>query len=153
MDTTENSKLIERLKKGEEEAYLFLLKKYHQRMHAYALTLIGNNASAQDIVQNVFLNTWRTRKKLNPKFSIESFLFKSVYNEFINTYKKDRAIMLLQMKYYNSLDEIMENTSDTSLEKMIELVTKEIEKLPPKCKQIFNLSKKEGLTNIEISEF
>jgi len=30
-------------------------------------------------------------------------------------------------------------------------INNEIEKLPPKCKQIFSLSKKEGLTNIEIS--
>ena len=148
-----NSKLIERLKKGEEKAYIFLLEKYHRRLFAYAMSLIDDHASAQDIVQNVFLNTWRSRKKLNAKFSLDSFLYKSIYNEFVNAYKKDKAIMHLQMKYYNSLDEVMQNTTDTSLEKMIELVTKEIEKLPPKCKQIFNLSKKEGLTNIEISEF
>ncbi|MDO5971779.1 sigma-70 family RNA polymerase sigma factor [Flavivirga aquimarina] len=153
MDSTANTKLIDRLKKGEENAYMYLLEKYHKRLHAYSMSLIDNHASAQDIVQNVFLKTWKSRKYLDNKFSIESFLFKSVYNEFLNTYKKDRAIMLLQMKYYESLEEIVENTNDKSLEKMVELVTKEIEKLPPKCRQIFNLSKKEGLTNIEISEF
>ncbi|AUP81254.1 RNA polymerase sigma factor [Flavivirga eckloniae] len=153
MHSKENAKLIDRLKKGEENAYMLLFDKYHKRLYAYSMTLIDDHASAQDIVQNVYLKTWRSRKNLDNKLSIKSFLFKSVYNEFLNTYKKDRAIMLLQMKYYDSLDEIVENTSHQSIEKMVELITKEIEKLPPKCKQVFKLSKKEGLTNVEISEF
>ena len=35
----------------------------------------------------------------------------------------------------------------------MDIVKKEIDKLPPKCKQTFLLSKKEGLTNIEIAEY
>ncbi|WP_243456827.1 sigma factor-like helix-turn-helix DNA-binding protein [Polaribacter batillariae] len=42
---------------------------------------------------------------------------------------------------------------ENSLEKLILLVKKEIENLPPKCKKTFVLSKQEGLTNIEIAEY
>src|SRR5690606_19403133 len=106
-----------------------------------------------DIVQNVFLKTWKNRKKLNPEFSIQSFLYKSVYNEFINDYQKNRAMMLLQQKYLESMQQIMENTDENSIELMIEIVNKEIQNLPAKCQKVFILSKKEGLTNIEISEY
>ncbi|WP_298472954.1 RNA polymerase sigma-70 factor [uncultured Maribacter sp.] len=153
MDLNENKKLINQLRKGEEKAYMFLLDKYHRRLHAYALTLIDDHSLAQDIVQNVFLKTWQYRKKLNHKFTIQSFLYKSVYNEFVNTFKKDKSIMLLQMKYYEALHQEVEKTDEKTLEEITQLVTKEIEKLPPKCKQIFSLSKKEGLTNMEISEY
>ena len=40
-----------------------------------------------------------------------------------------------------------------NLEELIKLVNKEISFLPPKCKQIFLLNKKEGLTHIEIAEY
>ncbi|NMH86756.1 RNA polymerase sigma factor [Flavivirga algicola] len=153
MDLKENKTLINALRKGEEKAYMFLLDTYHRRLHAYALTLVDDHSLAQDIVQNVFLRTWQHREKLNHKFTIQSFLYKSVYNEFVNTYKKDKAMMLLQMKYYESLHQEVEKTDEKTLEEIIQLVTKEVEKLPPKCKQIFSLSKKEGLTNIEISEY
>lgn len=153
MDFSDNAVLIESLKKGKEEAYMYLLDKYHRKLYAYAISLIDNHAQAQDIVQNVLIKTWQSRKSLNSKYSIQSFLYKSIYNEFVNTYKKDKATMILQMKYYEFLFEEVEKTDEKNLEKLVNLINKEINKLPPKCKQIFSLSKKEGLTNVEISEY
>jgi RNA polymerase sigma-70 factor (ECF subfamily) len=153
MDFSDNAVLIESLKKGKEEAYMYLLDKYHRKLYAYAISLIDNHAQAQDIVQNVLIKTWQSRKTLNSKYSIQSFLYKSIYNEFVNTYKKDKATMILQMKYYEFLYEEVEKTDEKNLEKLVNLINKEIDKLPPKCKQIFSLSKKEGLTNVEISEY
>ncbi|WP_299324181.1 RNA polymerase sigma factor [uncultured Maribacter sp.] len=153
MDFTKNSELIKSLKSGDEKAYMFLLDKYHRRLYAYAMNLVNDHTLAEDIVQNVFLKTWQYRKKLNTELSIQSFLYKSIYNEFVNSYKKDKSVMMLQMKYYESLVEVVENSDDKIIEKMINLVSKEIEKLPPKCKEIFSLSKKEGLSNIEIAEY
>jgi len=153
VDLQENKALINSLRKGEEKAYMLIVNTYHRKLHAYAFSLIDNKAQAQDIVQNVFLKTWQFRKKLNAKYPIQSFLYKSVYNEFINTYKKDKSTMILQKKYYDFLYEEAEKIDEKGLEKITEVVTKEIDKLPPKCKQIFSLSKKEGLTNIEISNY
>ena len=153
MNYKTNSELIKSLKQGEEKAYMHLLDKFHKRLYAYAMTLVDDHAIAEDIVQNVFLKTWQFRNKLNVEFSIQSFLYKSIYNEFLNSYKKDKSVMVLQMKYYEALTEVVESTDYKVIEKMINLVTKEIEKLPPKCRQIFSLSKKEGLSNIEIAEY
>lgn len=153
MNYKSNQDLINSLKKGEEKAYMHLLEKFHTRLYVYAMTLVNDHAMAEDILQNVFLKTWQFRKKLSVEFSIQSFLYRSIYNEFINTYKKGQSVMLLQMKYYESLAEVVENTDDKAIERMIDMVSKEIEKLPPKCRQIFSMSKKEGLSNIEIAEY
>jgi RNA polymerase sigma-70 factor (ECF subfamily) len=152
MNFNDNDALIENLIIGNEKAYMFLLETYHKRLHAYAITLVNDQAQAQDIVQNVFLKTWKSRKKLKNQFSIQNFLYKSVYNEFINTYQKNKAMMLLQHKYLETLGEVVEETDENTMERMITIVNTEIKKLPPKCQKVFVLSKKEGLTNIEISE-
>lgn len=152
MDFSDNRVLTENLRIGDEKAYMFLLEKFHRQLHAYALSLTHDPAMAQDIVQNVFLRTWKSRKKLDSKFPIRSFLYKSVYNEFVNSYQKNKAMMLLQQKYVEATREAVENADESGLRKMIEIVNKEIQKLPPKCQKVFILSKKEGLTNNEISE-
>jgi RNA polymerase sigma-70 factor (ECF subfamily) len=152
MDFSDNEYLITNLKSGEERAYVYLLDHYHRRLFAYALSLINDSALAKDIVQSTFLKTWQYRKKLDPQYSIQSFLYKSVYNEFVNTYKKDQAMMFLHLKYYEGLSEVVENIDEGSFDRLINVVKMEIEKLPPKCRQIFTLSKSEGLTNREIAD-
>lgn len=152
MSFEDNAYLVARLKKGEEKAFMYLLDQYHQRLNAYALSLVDDPSLAQDIVQNVFVKTWQFREKLNPKYRVQSFLYKAVYNEFINSYRKNQAVMLLEKTYLQTLEDLVESTDDPSLERMTRIVKREIENLPPKCREIFTLSKKEGLTNREISE-
>lgn len=152
MGFDDNAVLVKSLVNGEEKAYRFLLNKFHRKLNVYALTLVNDHSMAQDIVQNVFLKTWKTRNKLNPEFPIQSFLYKSIYNEFINSYQQNKAMMPLQQKYMESMHQVIETTDEGSIERMLAIINREIQNLPPKCQQVFILSKKEGLTNIEIAE-
>ena len=108
---------------------------------------------AEDIVQNVFMSIWKNRNKLKDQFVVKSYLYKSVYNEFIDQYRKKKAVLTLEKKHIDALTYMVEEEDEKSLEKLISIVKKEIDKLPPKCKQTFLLSKEEGLTNLEISEY
>lgn len=153
MDHTDNHLLIAQLKNGEEKAYLYLIDLYNKRLFGYALSLTNDHAQAEDILQNVFLKTWEQRKKLNITSSLKNYLFKAVYNEFINQYKKNRATMILEQKYFESLEKAINVHNEVSMEAILVQITLEIENLPPKCREVFILSKKEGLTNIEISDY
>lgn len=145
--------LIEGLRKGDEAAYVYLVEHYHQRLCVYASSLIRNDLIAEDIVQNVFVQIWEKRKNLNPDFSIENYLYKSVHNKFIDQYRKGKALMALELKYITALESVIEENDESHLQDMMGILSHHIQELPPKCKQIFILSKKEGLTNIEISEY
>jgi len=153
MDAEENRRLIKKLISGEEKAYILLLEKYHQQLNAYAVTLTHDQSTAQDIVQNVFLKTWKSRKKLNPEFSIRNFLYKCIYNEFLNSYQKNKSVVLLNQKYIEYSHEVAVEMDNNMMSKMMEIVNREINKLPPKCQKVFILSKKEGLTNSEIADY
>jgi len=147
-----NIEFIERLKKGDEKAYVYLVKMYHKSLFIYALSLTNDHAQSEDIAQTVFIKTWEFRKRLNPNASIKSFLYKTTYNEFINLYHRTRAISTLEKVYMGALEETIDDDNTELLERKIALVTEGIKKLPRKCKETFLLSKKEGLTNIEIAE-
>ncbi|WP_339895236.1 sigma-70 family RNA polymerase sigma factor [uncultured Algibacter sp.] len=148
----ENANLIWHLKKGNEDAFSFLVKNFNHQLCVYASSLLNNESLAEDIVQNVYIKTWEKRKLLSENFSIKSFLYKSVYNEYIDQYRKNRSVTLLEKKYIEALDTIVEEDYSV-LEKLYHLVQKEIQNLPPKCKNTFLLSKQEGLSNAEISEY
>ncbi len=145
--------LIKAIKQGEERAFVYALEAYNKPLFAYALSLTNDEAMAQDILQNVFLKTWEQRKKITIKKSVLNYLFKSVYHEFINQYKKNKSHLLLEQKYYEALEKVATDEDDSFFKKAIERITAEIQNLPPKCKEVFLLSRKEGLTNVEIANY
>lgn len=148
----DNNSLIDLLKSGDEKAYTFLIDTYHHSLCVYANSLIKNIYSAEDIVQNAFIKVWEQRSKLKPDHTIKSFLYKLVYNEFIDLYRKNQSLFSLEKSYYDTLHAIISEDDPESFQKIVSAVNKEIENLPPKCKEVFILSKKEGLTNTEIAE-
>ena len=152
MDHLKNQYLAERLISGDCKAYDFLMDIYYQRLCAYAQSLCNDHALAEDIVQNVFVRIWVKRKKINPDFSIKSYLYKSVYNEFITQYRKNKPVLYLEKKYFEAIDVVTE-IEPVELEGLIKLMNAEIDNLPSKCKEIFLMNKKEGLTQTEISEY
>jgi RNA polymerase sigma-70 factor (ECF subfamily) len=145
--------LIEAIKKGEESAYVYALETYNKPLYAYAITLTKDEPMAQDILQNVFLKTWEKRTRLNITKSLQNYLFKAVYNEFINQYRKNKSNLLLEQKYFDSLDKVVQEDENSFTEKAIKYIISEIQNLPPKCKEVFLLSRKEGLTNMEIASY
>ena len=144
-------RFVNALKNGEAAAYDFLVKQYHQRLCVYAYGLVHDHAQAEDIVQNIYLKVWKQRQKLRADLNIKHFLYKAVYNEFINQYKKQKSVIELEKKYMSTLESVMEE-DEKMLLKLIPLVWKEIQHLPPKCREVFMLSKKDGLTNMEIAD-
>ena len=148
-----NEVLVEALKTGEEESFIYLFNTFSQKLFVYAKTMVNDQTIAQDIVQEVFLKTWQFRKNLKSEYSIQSFLYKCVHNEFIKRHHKRKSMMLIQKKYIEALTEITEETNSTELEKMICMIRREIDTLPLKCKEIFELSKFEGLSNKEIADY
>ncbi|WP_341214795.1 sigma-70 family RNA polymerase sigma factor [uncultured Wocania sp.] len=145
--------LIKHLVQGDERAYAYLIDEFYNKLYVYTYSLTNDDAMSKDIIQNVFLKTWEFRSKLNEKYSIQNFLYKSVYNEFINQYHKNRSISVLEQAYIEALDETIQESNEELLKKRIAFINKEIDNLPKKCKKTFLLSKKEGLSNIEIAEY
>lgn len=148
----DNIILIESLKNGDQKAYTYLIDTYHHKLCVYANSLVKNIYSAEDIVQNVFIKVWEQRTRLKSDHAIKSFLYKLVYNEFIDLYRKNQSLFSLEKSYHEALNTLVLEDDSESFQRVLNVVNKEIQNLPPKCKEVFILSKKEGLTNIEIAE-
>ncbi|MBD0780034.1 RNA polymerase sigma-70 factor [Maribacter sp. ANRC-HE7] len=148
-----NSVLIDQLGKGNKKAYSYLVENYNHRLCVYANSLVNDPAKAQDIVQNVFVKTWERRHTLRTNFSIKGFMYRAVHNEFIDQYRSTKSLMALEQLYMDTLIQFEMQPEQQKTKELMKRVTLAIDDLPPRCKQIFVLSKKEGLDNIEIAEY
>ncbi len=148
-----NNNLLEHLIKGDESAYSFLVDHYYTRLCNYALSLTRDGFASEDIVQNVIVKLWLRRNRLNVDISIKNYLYKSVYNEFVDYYRKQTSITTLERKYIEGVDTVYETQELSNTQNLKTIIEREIEQLPRKCKEIFLLSKRDGLTYNEIAKY
>ncbi|WP_251806801.1 sigma-70 family RNA polymerase sigma factor [Arenibacter sp. H213] len=144
--------LAQQLKLGNSKAYDFLMDSLYQKLCTYAYSLTKDHGNAEDIVQNVFVEVWINRMNINPDHSIFNYFYRSVYNCFIDQYRKNKPVIYLEKKYLEAIDLVVQDEHE-NLDELIKLVHLEIDKLPSKCKEIFLLNKRDGLTHTEISEY
>ncbi len=150
---SDQKKLLKHLKKGKATAYTHIVELYYEQLCNYAKNLARDDFQSEDIVQNVIVRIWQQREKLNSNITIKNYLFRSVYNEFIDQYRKSSAITALEKKYIEGLDTLLEDDDSEKTERIMALVMKTVDHLPAKCKETFLLNKSEGLTYVEIAEF
>lgn len=99
---------------------------------------------AEEIVQNIFLRIWEDRQLLTDITSIKSYLYRSVINASINHINRERSLEKHHLKIAESLSEEDFERMDEQNE-LIVLLYREIELLPEKCREVFKLSRLEGV--------
>ncbi|MEO9512123.1 MAG: RNA polymerase sigma-70 factor [Flavobacteriaceae bacterium] len=140
------------LRKGDENAFRYLFKRYYNRLVAYIATYTQDQMAAEDIVQQAFIDLWDDRLKLDELKSPKNYLYAIARNRFIDSIKHNkRHTKLLDLIYERALrDRIDEDTEQ--LERRILKMNQIIESLPVKCKQILKMNKIKGLKYKEIAE-
>jgi len=103
---------------------------------------------SEDIVQSVFVKLWENKHSLKSE-SIRFFLLNSVKNSCIDlSRKKETQEKYTQRQISQDSDYGDDFWAENELKEMIETA---IGKLPPKCREIFKLSRYEGLKSDEIA--
>lgn len=145
--------LIVGLRDGSKDAFMALYDMYGNRLSGYCLLHVGCSEDAEDIVQDVFLNLWKTRTELMDVETIKPFLFASARNRIINHWK-ERTNSALYADYVGIMSDKSTAPGIESMEyrEFERKVLSEIDKLSPTQKKVVMLSRFENLDVREISE-
>lgn len=145
-----DKELVDRIRSNEQEAYYMLFNRHWEPMYAFAQSLIKDSETAKDILQDVWLSLWARREAIYNE-NIKAYLMQAVK---FRVYKelRDGRLLAEHESYLTTLSN--DPLSDDILQhKELELnIENWIEKLPPKRKEVFKLSRYEELTNKEIAE-
>jgi len=149
-----NKELLLKLKTGDRIAFYNIYERYCKRLYGFVFRYIKIEAEAEEIVQEVFVKIWESREKLDTFSSFESFIFTIAYNSSISQLRKK----LSEKKYLEYLGSIQ--TVQSSPKVIDELQYKELDgklksllnKLTPRQKEIFKLSREDGFSHEEIAK-
>lgn len=137
-----------------------LFRQYYRVLRTYAYRFVNDMTISENIVQDVFLELWNKRETIDFDQSIKAYLFKSVYHRSLNylthpvTSKSTSLDQLAEndqlTEYFISQDKGFEYW--TRMDDISKDIDRLLDQLPPQCKTVFLLSRKEELRNKEIAE-
>jgi len=150
---TGESEIIRRIREGDKGQFESLFRSSYVSLVRYAMTIIKDHNSAEEIVQELFFRLWQDREKLKIESSLNGYLYRSVHNRCLHYLDHERVIdRHAEEVSYNQPDSA-ENPSEILLYKELqERIAGVLEKLPERCGKIFCMSRFEGLKYSEIAE-
>ena len=145
--------LVNRLRNKDKVAFGLVFKEQFGLLTSYAMRFLDEREEAEEIVQDVFVKFWDKCSELAPDSSIKSYLYRSVHNTCLNHIKHKKV----KDAYKQHVIHHMEHTFELSWEQkdpeaMRVEILDEIDNLPPRCSEIFKLSRLEGLKYQEIAD-
>lgn len=132
-----------------EKEFKRLFEAYSDRLFHYAFTILRDTGEAEDIVQAVFMNVWEKHPNLENIHTIKSYLYKSVYNLSMN--RLDQLKVRLRYQKEQSHQSAIYELPNAFDHELHQYLTKAIDQLPPRCREIFVLSRYDGLRYAEIA--
>lgn len=135
-----------------ETAFEHLFKMEFKGLHRYAYTVVKDEATAEEMVQNVFCKLWEKRGDIIFHQSAKAYLYRSVYNESLNYLKHLKVVT----KYQNYAAQNKEHNRHAELEtehkELQRHLSNALNELPEQCRTIFQMSRFEELKYREIAD-
>lgn len=144
--------LIALLKDGEVAAFEEVYNRYWEKLYNTAAKRVKASENAEEIVQDFFTSLWLNREKVNLHSSFNNYAFSSIRYLVYNHYQKESVRKAYQENRIR-LSVVEDNSTEEfiALKELRHVVAEGVEKLPSKCKVVYELSRKEYKNNKEIA--
>ncbi len=149
----EELEIMNRIRLGDMEAYETVFRAYYSSLCLFAVRYLKRVDLAEEIVQDLFLTLWEKRSILSLETSLKSYLYRAVHNNALKYLQHQKVVekhasqTINQMQYH--ADEPVHNLQS---EELAGLVGKAFAAMPAKTKEIFDLSRNDGLKYGEIAD-
>ncbi|RPD41404.1 RNA polymerase sigma factor [Chitinophaga barathri] len=148
------TELIQHAAAGDAMAFAALFRLYKDKLYGFLLRATGSPEMAEDVVQDIFLRLWKHREKLPEITRFDAYIFQMARNQVINSLKRMAKETLI-------LDELVKTGVAVRIDAEDRLNVQEVnkhllsalEKLTPRQKLVYTLSRDKGLKHEEIARF
>ena len=136
---------------GDDEVFIEQLFRTHYASLCRAVyPIVRDQATAEDIVQDVFLKVWRNRTTLDTDQPVKAYLFRAAINTALNFLEKNKRHTLWDDSLTDRFG--VNDTEETiNYQEVKQKIAQALDQLPPKCKVVFSLSRFEDMSYTEIA--
>lgn len=147
------SKILKELKKGDHVAFEEIFMRYSRQLFQFALSYLKSEEVAEDIVQEVFIKIWKSRKDIKTDTSFQSYLFTITLNavrKYFNQLSRLNDLKHDILFDFSGNEYDFDDRSDYQF--LLEKLEEFIKKMPEKRREVFIKKKLEEKSLKEISE-
>ena len=155
---TDNNVMIY-LREGNEYAFRFIFDKYYDFLCMVADSYLRDEYISETIVGDIIYNLWEIKDNIDIKYSLRSYLVRSVKNRCINYLQQEyiqREISINQYEDKAAIEELFFIENKHPLESLLEQelenkINSIINELSPECRAVFKMSRFDGMKYEEIA--
>ena len=141
--------LLSELIAGNERAFDKVFHSCYDNLCRFSNTIVHDEDLAQSLVQNVFVKLWEKRETLGNVDHLQRYLVSMVRNESINYLNREKR----NVRVGELPESPVEPTAETDIKagEFTERLVLAFSELPERCRQAFEYSRYDRLTNREIA--
>ncbi len=144
--------LLERLRVGDQSAFDAVFRAHYAPLVLLAESMLRSRAAAEDVVQEVMLELWRRRAELQIQESFRAYLVRSTRNRALNQIRHANVQRRAEPELVREEGVSPTGASVIVASELREAITAAVAELPPACREVFVLSRTQGLRYAEIAE-
>ena len=147
-----DQELFQQLRSGNPDAFDALFRQWYPAVVRVAERIVRETALAEELAQEVFLGLWRRREALDANGTPQSYLFQAVRNRALNhlrhaAVERKAAVVIPLMT-----EPVPHADADIGAHDLSAAIASAIAALPPRCREVFLMSRERGLRYSEIAE-
>jgi RNA polymerase sigma-70 factor (ECF subfamily) len=148
----EDIELIERLQKGDVEAFDIVFSKYSGKLYKFGFKYLRSKTDSEELVQSVFMKVWEGHSKLRKELSFNSYLFTIAYNDICKLFRRRNYLQKFLSDTLAENPELSHRIEDRiDFQSVLDRVKQIINIMPDRQKTIFIKSREEGKSSKEIA--
>ncbi len=145
-------RLFQRVVNDDYSAFEKIFHSNYRYLCYYSSQLVVCRHTAEEIVDDVFCNLWRNRKKIQVSCSFRAYLITSIRNRSLDSLRKARGIRVYVLEHANSVECKQSIASDSLMyEELSKHIERVVDDLPEQCRLIFRLSREDELSYKDIA--
>ena len=145
--------LISRIKEGDESAFRIVFDLYSSKLYAFSYRFLKEKEPCQEVVQEVFLNLWINRAKLDTQYPIAPYLYTITRRLTLNVLRHVATSQSAMDKMWLNVKKVSNETEEeVFLEDLSRFTEQVLSKMPKQQQLIFRMSRHQELSYDEIAE-
>ncbi|MEX2235883.1 MAG: RNA polymerase sigma-70 factor [Cyclobacteriaceae bacterium] len=153
MKKTNEPEILKLLANGSEHAFAQVFDLYHSKVFGLAHSFLKSREFAKEVVQEVFLQVWNRKNTFANVKNLEAYIVGMAKHQTLKFLRKRSIEVAAHYQFAMNREVAENNIEDLITEQHYEKHLKQVvDKLPPQQKQIFQLSRMDGLSHQDIAD-